>query len=155
MVNKKKLLNNMGSATVEAAVVIPLLLAVVLLLVFFSVFLYNRAAGVSLTGRAIVLAAGMEQESAVAVEKKMNVFLEDGTKHMPLTGRILVTAEASLLSAKARLELEGANPKLIPSIGGFSFSFQDQRKLQRLDPAKVIWGIRIAKSAGEKEKEAG
>ena len=141
-----------GSATVEAAVVIPLTLSLVMLLVFFSLFLYNRAAAVSATGRALVLAAGMEQEPSGKVEKAMHAFLAERVGKMPLLKKVSHQGKASLWKASAHISLEGENNGFLLPLKGISLSFEDRRSIQRLDPARVIWTVRIAKDiAGKKE----
>ena len=142
-----------GTMTVETAVVIPLLLGVVMLLLFWSVFLYNRAAAVSLTGRAVVLAAGMEQESSHSVEQRVNAWLQEGLRHLPLTKSRSAKGSASLLSASAKVSLQGVSHSFFGPLKDQALLFEDKRKVQRLDPAGFIWSCRIAASAlGGKEK---
>ena len=153
----KKEYKNRGSFTVEAAVLIPLILSVVMLLIFFSIYLYNRSAAVSMTGRACVLAAGMEQESGRQVKRAMEDFLRDTAGCLPLASEVDRSAKADLLTAEARVSFMGSSGSFFLPVSRPDFSFSDKRRIQRIDPARVIWGIRIAKglspqlSKGEKE----
>ncbi len=144
---------NRGSATVEAAVLIPLILSVYMMLIFFSVYLYGRSAAVSVTCRACVLAAKMEHESGNAVTKEMNVFLNDCAGRIPLTAGVSASSQAGLLSAGAQMSFSGIFKSFFLPMRGTELSFSDRRKIQRLDPAKVIWGIRIANGSGQQKNE--
>ena len=141
-------MNCRGSATIEAALLIPLILSVVMMLIYLSLFLYNRAAAVSLAGRALVMGAGMESEGAKKIEQRMNAFLKEGENHLPFVKSSKVTADVSLTGIKTGIDLTGRmNSFFLPRVAREP-SYSWHGRVERLDPAGYIWKIRIAKQLG-------
>ncbi|MBR4759089.1 MAG: pilus assembly protein [Lachnospiraceae bacterium] len=138
--------NCSGSATVEAACLMPMVLGVIFLTIYLSVYNYNRAAAVSLAGRCIVMAAGMEQEGAGIIEDKVMCYLDDGLQAMPM-----VTASgevsAGLMTVKVTTGFDQTmGVHLFSSLPG-GMQFKTTKTMTRLDPATYLWTVKIAKDA--------
>ena len=135
-----------GSATIEAACLMPMVLGVIFLTIYLCVFAYNRAAAVSLAGRCIVEAAGMEQEGASVIESKVTGALQHGLNAMPMvssSGKV----SASLLTVKVTAGFDQSMGVRLLSGLPKGMQFETSQIVTRLDPAKYLWTLKIAKEA--------
>ena len=135
-----------GSMTIEAACLMPMVLGVIFLTIYLCVFAYNRAAAVSLAGRCIVEAAGMEHEGASVIQSRVTGCLDRGLGAMPMvtpSGKV----SAGLLTVKVNCGFEQTMGVRLLSLLPKGMQFETTQTCTRLDPAKYLWTIRIAKDA--------
>ena len=126
----------------------PMVLGVIFLTIYLCIYAYNRAAAVSLAGRCIVMAAGMEQEGAAIIEREVTPPLNDGLAAMPMV-RASGKVSANLLTVNVTAGFEQTmGVRLLASLPK-GMQFETTQTMTRLDPAKYLWTIKISKDTME------
>ena len=145
-------LRSKGYATIEATIIVPLCLGVIMITISLGIYMYNKTAAVSLSSRAAVMAAGMEHEGSGQIESTIGKYTGDRIGSLPLA-HAQNNVRVSLTKVKAGISFsQSTGLKLIPGIPEI-MSYETTQKVTRLDPARIIWTVKIAQNMTAKTKE--
>lgn len=148
--NKQSRRNRNGSTTIEAALLMPLLLGIMLVVIYFSFFLYNREAAMTIAYTAAIKGAQMEQEGKNQIQQEITRYVEEESKRLLFVHQIDYSVKVTTGQVKVSIHLTQKVPyqSLLEHIGADGvFCCNVEKSAVRLHPASVIWEIRRAENA--------